>query len=102
MGDLKIYDFLSETKDRKMYFNAQTMRTKQGADFVSLLYAKQILMQKLINNDIQFLGRAEGSFQEVSIDEKIFCHLQQHLRHENNINFEPRIFNNYSSSPNGL
>ena len=40
------------------------MRTKQGRDFVSLLYAKQILMQKQINIDTQFLGRAEGSFQD--------------------------------------
>ena len=40
------------------------MRTKQGTDFVSLLYAKQILMQNLINIDTQFLGRAEGSFQD--------------------------------------
>ena len=38
-----------------------------------------------------FLGRAEGSFQEVSIDNKIVCHQQQNLRHENNLNFEPRI-----------
>ena len=30
------------------------MRTKQGTDFVSLpyMYAKQILTQKLINNDM--------------------------------------------------
>ena len=33
------------------------MRTKQGTDFVSLLYAKQILIHS-------FLGRAEGSFQD--------------------------------------
>ena len=38
------------------------MRTKQETDFVSLLYAKQILMQKQIISDTQFLGRAEGSF----------------------------------------
>ena len=40
------------------------MRTKQGTDFVSLLYAKQILMQKYIIIYTQFLGRAEGSFQD--------------------------------------
>ena len=40
------------------------MRTKQGTYFVRLLYAKQILMQKYINIDTQFLGRAEGSFQD--------------------------------------
>ena len=38
------------------------MRTKQRTDFVSLLYAKQILMQKQKNSDTKFLGRAEGSF----------------------------------------
>ena len=48
VGDVKIYDLLSETYDQKFYFNAQKikMRTKQGTDFVSLLYAKQILTQK--------------------------------------------------------
>ena len=40
------------------------MRAKQGADFVSLPYAKQILMYKKINSDIQFVGRAVGSFQK--------------------------------------
>ena len=41
------------------------MRTKQGTDFVSLLYAKQILMQRYkINVDTQFLEKAEGSFQD--------------------------------------
>ena len=40
------------------------MRTKQGTHFVSLPYAKKILMQKYINIDTQFLGRAEGSFQD--------------------------------------
>ena len=38
------------------------MRTQQGTDFVSLLYAKQILMQKQISIHTQFLERAEGSF----------------------------------------
>lgn len=47
------------------------MRTKQGTDFVSLPYTKQILMKMLINT--QFLGRAEASFQEVSIENEIFC-----------------------------
>ena len=40
------------------------MRTKQGTDFVSLLYAKQIVMQKLINIDKQFLGREEEVFRK--------------------------------------
>ena len=40
------------------------MPTKPGTDFVSLLYAKKILMQKYINIDTQFLGRGEGSFQD--------------------------------------
>ena len=41
------------------------MPTKQGTDFVSLLYAKQILMQRYkINVDTQFLGKAEGRFQD--------------------------------------
>ena len=42
---------------------------------------KQILMQKLINIDTQFLERAEGSFQDGR--SRI-----TYLRHENNINFE--------------
>ena len=37
------------------------MRTQQGTDSVSLLYAKQILMQKQITIDTQFLERAEGT-----------------------------------------
>ena len=40
------------------------MRTKQGTDFVCLLYAKQKLKQKWINIDTQFLERAEGRFQD--------------------------------------
>ena len=40
------------------------MRTQQGTNFVSLLYAKQILMQKQITIDTQFLERAEGSFRD--------------------------------------
>ena len=40
------------------------MRGKQGTHFFTLLYAKQILTQKKINIDTQFLGRAEGSFQD--------------------------------------
>ena len=58
------------------------MRTQQGTDFVSLLYAKQILMKKQITIDTQFLERAEGSFQDGRSRIK-------YLRHENNINFEP-------------
>ena len=58
------------------------MRTQQGTDFVSLLYAKQILMQKQITIDTQFLERAEGSFRDSRSRIK-------YLRHENNINFEP-------------
>lgn len=49
------------------------MRTKQGTDFVSLLYTKQILMKMLTNIDTQFLGIAEASFQELSIENEIFC-----------------------------
>ena len=58
------------------------MRTQQGTDFVSLLYAKQILMKKQITIDTQFLERAEGSFRDGRSRIK-------YLRHENNINFEP-------------
>ena len=58
------------------------MRTQQGTDFVSLLYAKQILMKKQITIDTQFLERAEGSFWDGRSRIKF-------LRHENNINFEP-------------
>ena len=58
------------------------MRTQQGTDFVSLLYAKQILMQKQITVDTQFLERAEGSLGDGRSRIK-------YLRHENNINFEP-------------
>ena len=57
------------------------MRTQQGTDFVSLLYAKQILMKKQITIDTQFLERAEGSFKDGRSRIK-------YLRHENNINFE--------------
>ena len=57
------------------------MRTQQSKDFVSLLYAKQILMQKKITIDTQFLERAEGSFRDGRSRIK-------YLRHEN-INFEP-------------
>ena len=32
------------------------MRTQQGTDFVSLLYAKQILMKKQVTIDTQFQG----------------------------------------------
>ena len=70
------------------------MRTNEETDFVSLLYTKQILTQKLINTSTQFLRRGEGSFQEASIENKKVCHQwhqQQNLRHENNLNFEPRI-----------
>ena len=50
------------------------MQTKQGTDFVSLLYAKQILMQKKRKNiDTQFLGRAEGSFQDSGLKIKYFA-----------------------------
>ena len=59
------------------------MRTQQSTDFVSLLYAKQILMQKQITIDTQFLERAEGSFRNGRSRIKYF------IRHENNINFEP-------------
>ena len=58
------------------------MRTQQGTDFVSLLYAKQILMKKQITIDTQFLERAERSFRDGRSRIK-------YLRHENNINFEP-------------
>ena len=58
------------------------MRTQQGTDSVSLLYAKQILMKKQINVDTQFSERAEGSFSDGR--SRI-----EYLRHENNINFEP-------------
>ena len=58
------------------------MRTQQGTDFVSLLYAKQILMQKQITIDTQFSERVEGSFRNGRSRIK-------DLRHENNINFEP-------------
>ena len=64
------------------------MQTKIGADFVSLLYAKQILMQKQINIDIQFLGRAEERiFQECQLTIKYFAISNKIC----NINFEPRI-----------
>ena len=49
------------------------MRTKQGTDFVSLLYAKQLLMQKEINIDTQFLGRPEGRFQDGGSKIKYFA-----------------------------
>ena len=58
------------------------MRTQQGIDFVSFLYAKQILMKKQITIDAQFLERAEGSFWDGRSRIK-------YLRHENNMNFEP-------------
>ena len=62
------------------------MRTQQSTDFVSLLYAKQILMKKQITMDTQFQGgpveRAEGSFRDGRSRMK-------YLRHENNINLEP-------------
>ena len=58
------------------------MRTQQGTDFVSLLYTKQILMQKEITIDTQFLERVEESFRDGRSRIK-------YLRHENNINFEP-------------
>ena len=58
------------------------MQTQEGTDFVSLLSAKQILMQKQITIDKQFLERAEGSFRDGRSRIK-------YLRHENNINFEP-------------
>ena len=57
------------------------MRTQQGTDSVSLLYAKQILMKKQITIDTQFSERAEGSFPDGRSRIK-------YLRHENNINFE--------------
>ena len=56
------------------------MRTQQGTDSVSLLYAKQILMQKQITIDTQFLERAKRSFRDGRSRIK-------YLRHENNINF---------------
>ena len=44
------------------------------------------------NIDTQFLGRAEGSFQDGRSKIKlIFCNQQQNLRQENNIDFELRI-----------
>ena len=58
------------------------MRTQQGTDFVSFLYAKTNIDAKVINIDTQFLERAEGSFQDGR--SRI-----TYLRHENNINFEP-------------
>ena len=58
------------------------MRTLQGTDLVSLLYAKQILMKKQITIDTQFSERAEGSFPDGRSRIK-------YLRHQNNINFEP-------------
>ena len=58
------------------------MRTQQGTDSVSVLYAKQILMKKQLNIDTQFSERAEGSFPDGRSRIK-------YLRHENNINFEP-------------
>ena len=60
------------------------MQTQQGTYFVSLLCAKQILMQKQKTIDTQFLERAEGSFRDGR--SRI-----EYLRHENNINFEPLI-----------
>ena len=45
------------------------MRTQQGTDFVSLLYAKQILMQKQITIDTQFLERAEGSLSKFTLQD---------------------------------
>ena len=58
------------------------MRTQQGTNFVSLLYAEQILMKKQITVDTQFLERAEGSFRDGRSRIK-------YLRQENSINFEP-------------
>ena len=57
------------------------MRTQQGTDLVSLLYAKQILMKKQITIDTQFSERAEGSFPDGRSRIK-------YLRHQNNINIE--------------
>ena len=48
------------------------MRTQQGTDFVSLLYAKQILIKKQITIDTQFLERAEGSFRTVDREWNIY------------------------------
>ena len=67
------------------------MRTKQGTYFVRLLYAKQILMQKYINIDTQFLGRAEGSFQDGQSRIKYFAISDKIYDLKNNVNFEPRI-----------
>ena len=64
MGDLKNIPLCNRSIGPKILLKRSKMRTKQGKDFVSLLYAKQILMQKKINIDTQFLGRAEARFQE--------------------------------------
>ena len=63
IGDLKLCSLLPGTYDRKFYFNAQKCElSKVQILLARLLYAKQILTQNLINIDIQFLRRAEGSF----------------------------------------
>ena len=54
------------------------MRTQQGTDSVSLLYAKQILMKKQINIDTQFSERAEGSFPDGRSRIKYLRHEKQH------------------------
>ena len=69
------------------------MRTQQGTDSVSLLYAKQILMEKQITIDTQFSERAEGSFPDGRSRIK-------YLRHENNLtnrfHVAVRLFSNRS------
>ena len=74
MGCLKIYDFRCQKHRIEFYFNDQKCdQTKVHVQTLLALFSKT-------NIDT----RAKGSFQEVSIENNIFCHQQQNLRHENN------------------
>ena len=53
---------MGDLKDRKSYFNAQKCELRK-VQILLACFIKQILKQKRINIDTQFLGTAEGSFQ---------------------------------------
>ena len=84
MGDQNNKPLIKQKHLTENTINANKCDLSKVQILFSLLYAKQILMQKQITIDTQFLERAEGSFRDGRSRIK-------YLRHENNINFEPWI-----------
>ena len=81
-GDQNNIPLIKQKHRTENTINANKCELSKVQILLACFMQKQILMQKLINIDTQFLERAEGSFQD---DRSRIIY----LRHENNNYFEP-------------